>query len=63
MANIEIIMKDGEIKKFKHFGRAGGSYTKRIKYEGGMAIVTDEWNKEIAIPVNDIKEVISTPTR
>lgn len=63
MANIEIIMKDGEVKKFKHKGRQKGTYTKTIRYEGGMAIVTDEYFKEYAIPVNDIKEVISTPTR
>lgn len=57
MASIYIKMKDGTTKEFKHEGRAGGSYTKRIRYEGGMAIVIDEWDRETAIPIADIAEV------
>jgi hypothetical protein len=61
MANITIKMKDGEVKEFPHRGRLGGSYTKKIRYESGLAIVTDEWGKEIAIPIADIKEIVKTP--
>lgn len=57
MASIYIKMKDGTTKEFKHEGRAGGSYTKAIRYEGGMAIVIDEWDNETAIPIADIKEI------
>lgn len=57
MANITVKMKDGTEKKFLHEGRAGGSYTKHIRYEGGFAIITDEWYNETAIPQADIAEV------
>jgi hypothetical protein len=63
MANIRIEMKDGSIKRFDHEGRAGGSYTKSIRYEGAFAIITDEYYKETAIPVSDIKEIVKTPNR
>lgn len=57
MASITVIMKDGTKKEFPHQGRAGGSYTKTIKYEGGFAIIQDEWYNETAIPSSDIAEV------
>jgi hypothetical protein len=57
MANIVIAMKDGTERRFPHVGRPGGSYTKTIRYEGGFAIVTDEWYNETAIPQSDINEV------
>lgn len=57
MASIYIKMKDGQTKSFPHEGRAGGSYTKTIRYEGGFAIIKDEWDCETAIPANDIAEV------
>lgn len=57
MASIYVKMKNGTTKKFKHEGRAGGSYTKSIRYEGGFAIITDEWGSETAIPMQDIEEV------
>jgi hypothetical protein len=63
MASIKIKMKDGTVKDFPHEGRAGGSYTKRIRYEGGFAIVTDEWYGETAIPSEDIAEVKVTQDR
>lgn len=56
-------MKDGRTLEFPHKDRPGGSYTKHIKYEGGMAIIEDEWYKKTAIPVADIEEVKETPTR
>lgn len=63
MANIVVYMKDGTVKSFPHEGRSGGSYTKEIRYEGGFAIVTDEWYEQTAIPQQDIKEIKVTPTR
>jgi hypothetical protein len=55
--NIMITMKSGEVKRFMHQGRPGGGWTKSIRYEGAFAIITDEWSREIAIPVQDIKEI------
>ena len=63
MANIKIIMKDGAVKEFRHEGRAGGSYTKRLTIEGAFAVVTDEWYKKIFIPANDIARIEETPER
>lgn len=57
IVNIYITMKDGRKLEFKHTGRAGGSYTKRIRYEGNFAIVTDEYYNETAIPSADILEI------
>lgn len=55
--NIYIDMKDGTRKDFLHKGRPGGSWTNSIKYVEGFAIITDEWDTEIAIPTEDIKEI------
>lgn len=63
MSNIKIKMRDGTVKEFSHQGRAGGSYTKRLKYEGGMVVITDEWGKKIAIPMDLVEEVVEEPTR
>jgi hypothetical protein len=63
MANIKIKFKDGTIKEFKHEGRSGGSYTKRLTYEGAFAIVEDEWGKRTAFPSQDIESVEETPNR
>ncbi len=60
MTSIKVEMKNGEVKEFPHTGRAGGSYTKEIRYEGGFAIIRDEWGNETAIPREDIKQVIKT---
>lgn len=57
MTDIRIKMKDGTKRDFLHKGRSGGSYTKKIRYEGGMAIIKDEYYNETAIPVCDILEV------
>ena len=57
MASIYVKMKNGTKKEFKHEGRAGGSYTKSIRYEGAFAIITDEWGSETAIPVQDLEEI------
>ena len=58
MADITIKFKDGTVREFKHEGRAGGSYSKSVKYESEWVIVQDEWYNTTAFPANDIKEVI-----
>jgi hypothetical protein len=63
MANITVKMKDGTVREFKHEGRAGGSYTKSVKYEGGFVIIEDEYYKRTAIPAADIVEVVEAPHR
>ena len=63
MANITITMKDSTVRRFLHEGRAGGSYTKTIRYEGAFVIVTDEWGTETAIPAADVAEVRVDPHR
>lgn len=57
MIDVIITMKDGEVKEFLHKGRAGGSYSKSVRYEVGFVIVIDEWYNETAIPSADIREV------
>lgn len=63
MANITVKMKDGTVREFMHEGRAGGSYTKRLSYEGAFAIITDEWHTKTAIPAADIAEITERPER
>jgi len=60
MASIKITMKDGTVKDFPHRGRAGGSYSKSVRYEGGFVIVTDEWYHETAYPACDVAEVVKS---
>jgi len=61
MSDIKIKMKDGTVREFLHEGRAGGSYTKRLRVEGAFAIVEDEWGKKTIIPAVDIEEIQETP--
>jgi hypothetical protein len=63
MSSITVKMKDGSVRHFPHVGRAGGSYTKRIAYEGGFAVITDEWDNRTAIPAADIAAVYERPDR
>lgn len=63
MSDIVVFMKSGEKKSFPHEGRAGGSYTKELTFEGAFAIITDEWGRRTAIPAADIAEVRETPHR
>ena len=58
MESITIEFKDGRTEKFRERGRAGGSYTLHIRYEGSMAIITDEYEKQTAFPTSDIKKVV-----
>lgn len=63
MSSITVIMKDGTKKEFPHEGRPGGSYTKRLRYEPGFVVVTDEYYKQTAIPTDLIQEVKEWPER
>lgn len=55
--SITIDFEDGTKRVWTHEGRAGGSYTKRIRYEGQVAIVSDEWGTETAFPLSTIKAI------
>jgi hypothetical protein len=55
--DITVKMKDGSIRRFEHRPRAGGSWNLRLRYEGGFAIITDEYENDTAIPSADILEV------
>lgn len=57
MISIKVHMKDGTVRDFPHTGRAGGSYSKSIRYETGFVVITDEWGNETAIPTADVEEV------
>lgn len=61
--NVTIKMKDGTVREFKERGRAGGSWTQSLKYEGGFAIVVDEWGDQTAIPSADIDELKTQSNR
>lgn len=61
MADIIIYFKDGSKQEFMHSGRPGGSYTKRVKYEGNFAIITDEYYRQTAFPMDSIQKVESIP--
>lgn len=63
MASIELVMKDGTVKKFPHVPRAGGSYTKEVKYEGSFVIIVDEYCNTTAFPMADIAQVNTWPDR
>jgi hypothetical protein len=63
MANIIVTMKDGTVRQFEHEGRAGGSYTKRLRHESGFVVIIDEWDNEIYIPAVDIEKIETTPHR
>ena len=59
--NIVVKMKDGTERRFMHEGRAGGSYTKRLAFEGVFAVITDEYGKRTAIPAADIAQIEESP--
>ena len=63
MASITIYFKDGRSKEFPHEGRAGGSYTKSVKFENGRVVITDEWGGRTAFPASDVVQVQETPER
>jgi len=57
MQRAEIYMKDGTVRTFVERGRAGGSYTIGVRYEGVFVIVYDEWHNETAYPAAEVLEV------
>jgi len=61
--SIKVWMKNGEIKDFPHEGRAGGSYSKSIRYENGFVVIIDEWYNETALPSEDILEIKTRNSR
>ena len=61
--SIKVWMKNGEIKDFPHEGRAGGSYSKSIRYENGFVVIIDEWYNETVIPSADILEIKTRNSR
>lgn len=65
MAHIVIKFRDSlqADRVFKNEGRAGGSYEKTVRYEGNVIIVTDEWGKETAFPLDLVAEVQFDPQR
>jgi hypothetical protein len=63
MSSITVKFKDGTKREFPHEGRAGGSYTKTVSYEGGAVIITDEWHNRVAFPLESVSEVVEEATR
>lgn len=63
MSSITVKMKSGELRKFPHQGRSGGSYSKTLTLENGFAIITDEWGTRTIIPSEDIDAIVEEPTR
>ena len=63
MTSISVRMKDGTVREFPHRGRAGGSYTKRVRYEAAFVVVIDEYGQETAFPAADVAEVKTAEDR
>lgn len=63
MSEIFITFKDGSTQAFKRETRTGGSYSKRLEFEVGFAVVIDEYARRIAYPSSDIKQIIEIPDR
>ena len=61
MSNITIKFRDKTIREFKHEGRPGGSYTKRLYYKEGFVVVEDEWGTQIGFPSDIIEEIKEVP--
>jgi hypothetical protein len=62
MSYILIHMRDGSQREFKDTPRSGGSYEKKVSYEGNFVIVTDEWYKQTVFPMDLVREVEITPS-
>jgi len=61
MQRITVKFKRGTQRDFVHRPRPGGSWTLSLRYEPGFVVIVDEWGKQIAIPAEDILEVIAEP--
>lgn len=57
VSDITVYFRDGSVQTFPHQGRPGGSYTKRVRYEGSFAIIRDEWDNETTIPADRIDHI------
>lgn len=55
MDSIKITMKDGTVKNFEPAYRSGGSYSKKLTYEGVFVVIEDEYGNITAIPATDIQ--------
>ena len=55
---IEITLKDGQVHRFRHESRAGGSYTKTVEYQDAFVVVVDEWGHSMAFPAADVSTVV-----
>jgi hypothetical protein len=59
---IVVKYRDGRAdREFKHKGRAGGSWTISLAFQGNVAVVTDEWQNKVCIPLDLIEEVREEP--
>ena len=63
MSTITIKLKDGTTRIFHDVGRAGGSYSVTVSFEGSFVIVQDEWGKRTVFPAADVAEVVDNPER
>lgn len=57
MRRIIVKFRDGTERVFRHEGRAGGSYTKKLSYEPGFIVITDEWYNTISFPSDLVESV------
>lgn len=63
MSSITITFKDGTVRNFQRENRPGGSYSKKLEFEIGFAVVVDEYYCRRAFPASDIKEIFEVPDR
>ena len=57
MPSVTLIRKDGSRERFEERGRAGGSWSMTLTFEGEFAVITDEYGRRTAIPACDIKSI------
>lgn len=57
MPSVTVIRKDGTQERYEERGRAGGSWTMTLTFQGEFAIITDEWGNVTAIPTNEIRTI------
>ena len=63
MATCTIKFRNGETAQFKHEGRAGGSYTKRVELTEGWVTIIDEWGQRTSYPADTVEAVNEIPNR
>lgn len=63
MSDVTIKFRDGTSREFKERGRAGGSYTVKVRYEGAFVLVEDEWHEVHSFPGDVVAEVVTRETR